>query len=336
MSDSQDSQSLDKSIMQNEFKNEEQELVEQNQQIKKIQDNEILEREIRQTEDVEIKQKKDEEIIYMNVEQKKEVKVNYELIDQNSIKQNEWCCAVAFNKDQQIVVAGCNENIKVFKHNQGKLDQIQLLSGHKKSVLILRFMSTNNFVSGGGENAIIIWQEIGYHQWNCQQKLIGHLDPIYCLIVNNNDNLIISCSHDCTINFWIKQKQWLCQQTISDHQDQIYSLSLNEQQNKLISCSKDSYILVIEQSTQDQQWYVTQKIKVDQFGYRICFINDNFFIFQPYCQEQMHVYEMDSHRQIYMKTKEIFVNCDSIYCELLFSQQYLKLKCILVIRMVGM
>ncbi|CAD8142231.1 unnamed protein product [Paramecium pentaurelia] len=70
------------------------------------------------------------------------------------------------------------------------------------------------------------------------QKLIGHLDPRDCLLVNNNDNLIISCSHDCTINFWIKQKQWFCQHKISDHQDQIYSLSLNEQQNKLISYSK--------------------------------------------------------------------------------------------------
>ncbi|CAD8213301.1 unnamed protein product [Paramecium pentaurelia] len=189
---------------------------------------------------------------------------------------------------------------------------------------------TNNFVSGSLDKSIIIWQMIGNNQWNCQQKLNGHSNCIFCLLLNNTDDLIISGSYDTKIKFWMKQNQWICQQTISDHTGSVYSLSLNEKQNKLISCSNDSQILVIKQSELDKQWSVIQKIKVDQYGYRLCFINDNLFTFQPYCKEQMYIYEMDSNNKQYNKIKEIELMYDSNDCDCLFPQQYIKSKRLLV------
>ncbi|CAD8173409.1 unnamed protein product [Paramecium pentaurelia] len=190
--------------------------------------------------------------------------------------------------------------------------------------------NNNNFVSGSHDNSIIIWQVIGDKQWDCQQKLDGHQNYIFCLLLNNFDDLIISGSHDTKIKFWIKKDKWQCQQTITDHTNSVYSLSLNEQQNELISCSHDLQILVIESKKSDKQWSVTQKIKLDIFGFRLCFINDRQFTYQPYFKEQMYIYERDSNSNQYKKIKEIFVKFGSFSDDCLFPQQFIKSKCLLV------
>ncbi|CAD8117003.1 unnamed protein product [Paramecium primaurelia] len=128
-----------------------------------------------------------------------------------------------------------------------------------------------------------------------------------------------------------QNQQWLCQQTITDHTSSVYGLSINQQQNKVISCGCDGQILIIEQSQQDSKWIVIQKIKVETYGQRICFINDNVFIFQPYCKEQMHVYEMNNINKQYLKTKDIIVKGGTID-NCLFPQQYIKSKCLVVNR----
>ncbi|CAD8214276.1 unnamed protein product [Paramecium pentaurelia] len=275
-------------------------------------------------------------LIFQQPKHQPELKPNlnpftFEIMNQNSIKQNERCYAIAFNNDCSMVIAGCHKNIKVFQNIQGKLDQIQILSEHKDYVNTLNFMkNTNNFVSGSDDKSIIIWQEIGNSQWKCQQILNGHSHFIYCLQLNNTDDLIISGSNDKTIKFWMKQDKWMCQQTITDHTSYVYSLSLNDQQNKLISCSWDSQILVIEQQKLDNKWNVTQKIIVDKWGLRLCFISDNQFIFQPRCQEYIDIYEMDINTKQYSKTKQIAVKCGLRDENIFFPQQYLKSKCILV------
>ncbi|CAD8081455.1 unnamed protein product [Paramecium primaurelia] len=332
------------SIVQREVNKSEQKQTEVIQSLKQQVENQKEERkkeqrdylEIINTKNSEIKQLNEKQIIEENYIQKiKQVqdsnKFTFELMEQNSIKVDNYCYAFAFNKDQSIVLAGCQKDIKVFENQQGKLNQVQLLSKHTNQVFTLNFMKkTNNFVSGSSDNSIIIWQVIANNQWNCQQILNGHSNWIFCLLLNNTDDLIISGSVDKTIKFWMKQNQWICQQTINDHAEQVYSLSLNEQQNKLISCSLDSQILIIEQSKLDKQWSVIQKIIVDQYGQRLCFINDNLFTFQPYCKDQMYIYEMDTNNKQYNKIKEIAVKCDSSYCDCLFPQQYRKSKCLLV------
>ncbi|CAD8126109.1 unnamed protein product [Paramecium sonneborni] len=267
----------------------------------------------------------------LNILKESSNKFTFELMNENTIKQDDLCYAIAFNIDQSIVLAGCGKDIKVFQNNQGKLNQMQLLKQHKKRVFTLNFLEkTNNFVSGG-DNLIIIWQMIENKQWNCQQILEEHLNWITCLLLNKTAELIISSSQDKTIKFWMKENnQWLSYQTITDHSYIVYSLSLNEQQNKLISCSYDKSILVIEQSSLNKQWSVTQKIEVDQHGRRLCFINDTQFTFQPYCQEQMHIYEYEANNKQYSKTKEIAVKCSSDFCDYFFPQQYQKEKCLLV------
>ncbi|CAD8097019.1 unnamed protein product [Paramecium primaurelia] len=255
----------------------------------------------------------------------------FELMNENSIKQQDVCFAIAINKDYSIVVAGCDKQIKVFELKESKLNQLQLLSEHQLHVQTLNFMKkSNHFVSGGNDKTIIIWQMNHNNQWTCQHKLDGHSSGICTLILNDNENLIVSGSYDSSIKFWNKQNGWLCQQTIKVHTNSVFQISLNETQDKLVSCSGDSQILVIEYSQKDQIWTVIQMIQVEQNGYRLSFVDDNQFAFQPSSKEQMHVYEINSSNQQFVKTKQITVKSDSNTCEDLFPQQYIQSKCLLV------
>ncbi|CAD8130624.1 unnamed protein product [Paramecium sonneborni] len=107
-------------------------------------------------------------------------------------------------------------------------------------VYTLNFMKKQNqFISGKN------------NEWISQQRLNGHIGYIFCLILNNNEDIIISGSADKTIKFWMNKNKWLlCQQTITDHSNYIYELSLSQQQNRVISCGYDKQILIIEQSQQ--------------------------------------------------------------------------------------
>ncbi|CAD8165516.1 unnamed protein product [Paramecium pentaurelia] len=187
----------------------------------------------------------------------------------------------------------------------------QLISGDQRSILIWSFNNNNN-------------------SWICTQTIQAHNDWIDCLILNNNEDLFISSSNDKTIKFWIKQNEWICQQTITDHNSYVNQLSLNEQQNQVISCGSDKLILIIEQSQNNKNWIVKQKIEVGCEGYRLCFINNNLFTFQPRSGNLMYVYEMNSVSQQFTKSKKITLNQQGNDYSTLFPQQFVKQKQLLM------
>ncbi|CAD8129955.1 unnamed protein product [Paramecium sonneborni] len=102
--------------------------------------------------------------------------------------------------------------------------------------------------------------------------------------------------------------------------------------NNFLSGSSDKLIIICDRIVivGQKKWTVRQKIKVDQYGFRLCFINNNQFTFQPYCYEQMQIYQIDSNTKQYRKTKSIAVKCGSNDDSFFFPQQYLKSKCLLV------
>ncbi|CAD8213521.1 unnamed protein product [Paramecium pentaurelia] len=256
---------------------------------------------------------------------------NYQLISNNPIKQLQYGRCIAINKDSSIVAIGCNDKqIKIYEFKQGMMKLIQELNEHSNCVFSLNFMQqSDQLIFGDSGGSIVIWSRNNYYQWNSSQTIKGHNYGINCLILNNNEDLIISSSSDKTIKFWIKQHEWLCQQTITDHTSSVYQISLNDQQDKDISCSSDYKILVIECSEQSKRWIVIQNINVDCQGYRLCFIKNNLFTFQPWNGNLMHVYEMNSVSKQFTKTKDITVNQGNDRWQL-FPLQYIKQKQILV------
>ncbi|CAD8192433.1 unnamed protein product [Paramecium pentaurelia] len=254
----------------------------------------------------------------------------YQLIPEYSILQKEICYSIAINHDCSIFLVGCDSQIKVFEFKQGMIKQTQILSKHKYFVYTLNFMNkSNQFISGSADKSIIIWQTNQKNQWIPQQILNGHSSIIYCLILNNNEDLIITGSSDNTIKFWMKMNIWTCQQTIKDHSFSVFGLSVNSQQNKVISCGYDKLILIMEQQGMNKEWIVIQKITVEQFNYRVCFIDNNMFTLSQYSKEYISVYEMNRINQQFTKISDIEVKCGSD-TNCLFPQQYINSKCILV------
>ncbi|CAD8055275.1 unnamed protein product [Paramecium sonneborni] len=257
------------------------------------------------------------------------------------IFQEEWCGAVAINNDNSIVAAGCKKDIKIFEFKQGIMKCVQLLKEHKNDVNTLFFLKKTQpqqLISGGDDDIIIIWSStIPWYtnilKWSCHQKLIGHTSYIWCLIVNNIEDLIISGSRDKTIKFWDKKKSqnqqlWECSQTISHHTNWVYSLSLSSSQKKLISCSEDCQILIIQQQL-SLEWCVIQVIQVEIEGVRLCFINDTIFTVQPYEGKYMQIYELNEQDQ-YIKTRDLAVKGDNEVCRAFFPQQYISQKKLLI------
>ncbi|CAD8179418.1 unnamed protein product [Paramecium octaurelia] len=254
----------------------------------------------------------------------------YQLIQQYSISYNDWCGAIAINKDCSILLAGCNKQIKVFEFKQDMIKQTQILSEHKDLVYTLNFMKKSyQFISGSCDKSIIIWQQNENNQWVPQYILNGHCNIIYCLLLNNNEDLIVSGSEDNTIKFWMKKSEWQCQQTIKDHSGSVFGLSFNQQQNRVVSCSRDKLIFIMEQQFQNKEWVVIQKIVVEQYGYRLCFIDNNMFTFSQHDKLQISIYEMNSGSQQFTKTRDIHIKCRQ-GDDCLFPQLYINSKCILV------
>ncbi|CAD8118322.1 unnamed protein product [Paramecium sonneborni] len=275
---------------------------------------------------------------------------NYEIIAQSSIKQPEYCHAIAINQKNTLVLVGCEKDIKVFELYQVKMKQIQILQGHTDSIFTLDFFKKqeNSFISGSRDDSIRIWQYQNQqiHQWICKQILTGHKSSIFCLIYNQQEDLLISGSDDKTIKFWSlnqniyesensQQKLWYCSQTLTKHKNYVYSLSINQDQTKIISCGLDKFILVIEhlKTTNGQLWMVVQKIKIENDGYRLCFLDNHVFAFQPRSFSKMEIYEvLSTSLGQFVKNKEVNVNGFYQSCDHLFPPKFSALKALLIMK----
>ncbi|CAD8114855.1 unnamed protein product [Paramecium primaurelia] len=265
----------------------------------------------------------------LNIQQEQKI-LKYELI--NSIKDDD-IFAFAFDNVSSLIIAGYSSStIKVFEFNQGNLNSLQELNDHNSFIYCLYFMKKSQcFLSGSGDKQIILWSINQNKQFFCKQKLQGHNDSINCLIMSENEELIVSGSSDKTIRFWAKNSQssWNCQQILSVHKNPVNSISLNQSSTQLISCAQNENFIIISQQQVDRLfWEVISTIQVDQWGYRLCYINNLMFTFQPKSKEQMYIYEIDDKKGQFKKTKELTIKAG--HCSMYFPQQYIKSKSILL------
>ncbi|CAD8110849.1 unnamed protein product [Paramecium sonneborni] len=248
----------------------------------------------------------------------------YELVPQMKYRQQECCYCIAIDKNNSIVVAGSNNNIKVLQLKDG-LKQIQLINKHQNAITtLIVFKNRSYFISGSNDCSIIIWSFNMISNAKYISKLIGHKDWIKCLIVNPKiETTIISGSYDKTIKIWSlstnfqqqDQQSWVCTQTITSHLNQVEAISINQNGNKLLSCGADSMIFVFQEV--DRLWKLKQKIQLKEFGYRISFITDDQFAFQPR-NNYLCIYTLNSVTDLYNNQINIQVqggqkNCDSYF-----------------------
>ncbi|CAD8128475.1 unnamed protein product [Paramecium sonneborni] len=97
---------------------------------------------------------------------------------------------------------------------------------------------------------------------------------------------------------------------------------MSKEQNKVISCGYDSLLLVIEYQQHSSIFVFKQKIYVDQWDYRVCFINNHVFTFQPSFQ----IYTFDQQTQQYIKYYNIPVKSGGQLCSSLFPSIFNHIK----------
>ncbi|CAD8114854.1 unnamed protein product [Paramecium sonneborni] len=261
----------------------------------------------------------------------------------SSTKLNGWfekeekCYSISMNKENSLIIAGSNSKIKIYKFNPKllKMKEIQILKEHSDDVTTLSFFKTiiYSFISGSRDLTIIIWscqqsrkdKESLKLKWISHHKIQAHSNPITCLIFNRVENLIISGSGDNNIKFWsynFNEAKIYYQQTIQEHVNWVYSLSINNTGNKVISCGHDQLILIIEYNNESQSWIVIQKIMTQYFGYRLSFITEDIFTFQPRSQPYFEVYKLNEESKQYIKTTCIQIQGGDESCVSLFPSIY--------------
>ncbi|CAD8207738.1 unnamed protein product [Paramecium octaurelia] len=178
------------------------------------------------------------------------------------------------------------------------------------------------FISGSYLQ-IIIWSIDQQNLWICSQKLVEHSNYINCLILNHNEDLIISGSRDHKIKFLGQTESMDMLVTIIDHQNYVIGLSLNEKQNRVISCGQ-TYLYQQQKNhnrIKNGMLYKRQQLSRMDLEYAssmIIYSHSNYII------------KNEQNQQNYSKIKQIAVKSDFNDCCYFFAQQYVKSKCLLV------
>ncbi|CAD8061926.1 unnamed protein product [Paramecium sonneborni] len=258
---------------------------------------------------------------------------SFELIRESSIKQKEYCSAVAIDKNNQLVLATADKAIKVFSFKMERLKQIQQLNMNKMDVTTLNwFLNKSQFINGSIDSTIRISSTNVISSAKYFQQLKGHQSWITNIIIHpKNQDVIISSSNDSSIRVWQNIENWQCCQIIQDYQKDIKGLSINQEGDQLCSCSGDQQILILKPINNKNyfKWQVNQIIMVDQSGYRICSINDKVFTFQQDSNNYLHIYTKDQNG-LFSKTGQIKVAGGEQSCDYLFPSVYHSSKQLLI------
>ncbi|CAK70308.1 unnamed protein product (macronuclear) [Paramecium tetraurelia] len=254
---------------------------------------------------------------------------SYELMKENK-RKSIGCCSFAFNNDSSIIVAGLdNGTIQIFELINELMKEKQIIKNHTEAVYCLQFMpKTNQFVSGSADASLIIWSMNDQQEWFKSSKLLGHTGIMMCLIIDNSENMIFSGNSDRSIKIWDKQQNYQCIQTFDEITGEVQSLSLNSRQDMLISSVEYSDQIYVYEKYHNQ-WRFYKIISVKPWGYRLCFIDEIRFAFQPFASQFMEIYELKRDAKVFTQIKQVSV-LPSSQCDALFPQQFIKQKSILI------
>ncbi|CAD8102352.1 unnamed protein product [Paramecium sonneborni] len=250
-----------------------------------------------------------------------------------TIGQEKWkdnCWAVSIDKNNLIIALGSYHIINLFQFKNQTLKDTQTLLGHHDDITTLVFLNKKSqLISGSKDMQIIIWSLNLLSEPKKIQLLKGHNNQINCLIINKKEDIIISgCSQ---IIFWsqlLNQQQWVCQQQYESEKS-IFGISINDNEDQIIACGEDQIILVMKYESSNS-WSIIQKIQVEEWGYRLCFVGNNLFIFQPIIEcdfvclgaKTLHIYSFNFLQNKYLKSGEIEVKGDCQSCFQYFPTIY--------------
>ncbi|KAJ3364826.1 hypothetical protein GGF32_001003 [Allomyces javanicus] len=142
--------------------------------------------------------------------------------------------------DQQKIVSGSrDQTIKVWSLATGTI--LQEMRGHAGSVLCLQYDATGLLVTGSSDTTVMLWDLARGAKLH---TLSGHTAGV--LDVAFNQDVIVSCSKDCTIKVWSRPSDWrvgpVLKATLLGHRAAVNAIQLRG--NTLVSASGDYLVKV--------------------------------------------------------------------------------------------
>ncbi|CAD8188886.1 unnamed protein product [Paramecium octaurelia] len=221
---------------------------------------------------------------------------------ENSIDYQDECCALSFNESGTLMISGCNCEIKVWNFQNGILNQITTLSGHKWMITCLIFSKkSNSFLSASYDQTICLWMSSQFYQ--------KHTNCIDCLILNQTENQLISGGRDFSIKVWkvdFQKNQLSYLYSLDKHKNDIYSLGLNQSENTLVSFDLNE--IIIWKKDNQQNWYFENLVtlEIQSLGSRLSFINDHQFILGTGNEEEdlISLFELQNEKNLQLQIIE--------------------------------
>ncbi|CAD8206682.1 unnamed protein product [Paramecium octaurelia] len=256
---------------------------------------------------------------------------SYELQSRLSY-DSQLCLAIAINHNNQQVIASEYTFIKLFQFKDGVLRLLKTVKNSGDIVTLNYFKKRSHFISGSYDSQLTIWST-NIQTSKYLVKLSGCSDNINCLVIHPSEDLII-CGSNC-IQFWsqdsefAQHQQWVQFQNIENQIDRCFGLSINQNGNELVSCGSSNQILVMRGSTK-QLWKIIQAISVENLGFRLTYISDRVFSFQPEKSNCLEIYSFNSLLGQYVKYNDIQVKLSEDYCYEFFPSVYIPSKKIIL------
>ncbi|CAD8186380.1 unnamed protein product [Paramecium octaurelia] len=263
------------------------------------------------------------------IKNEKEVnEFSYQLMQSNIQEIKLRCQLFAFNTNNTIMIAGCEKQIQVFQFADGNLYSRQTISSHNHNLTALYHMkNSEQFVSGDMDGTILIFKyNSTKNKWEQQlRKEKYHKGRINKIIMNNNENLIITGGNDSSIMFLKFEKDIQNQQKVFQLKSQVLNLILNEVEDELISSDNEGTIYVIKKLYQDN-WNVSQNI-ITNPGFKLTFIDTNQFVYQSN-KGDLQVFKLHDGKYKQIQTLDLKGEGNQNICHI--PQVFIKQKSILI------
>ncbi|CAK80569.1 unnamed protein product (macronuclear) [Paramecium tetraurelia] len=243
-----------------------------------------------------------------------------------SIEQNETCLAIAFNKNNTLMISGSGEIIKLWKLIDGTIqDNSLLLYGHTKLVTSLVFTNEDRyFISGGEDGEIRFWKKIQPNVWQ-STKLAVFSRGVTGLLFNHSNQQIISIGKDPLIKIieLNQQKMMKISQTLDQHKSSLFCICMDESESIMASSDADKFLLIwIKDKNGGWQYKQTvNQFMNDYFG-RMAFINKQTIICQQWSKPISQVFYEENEQFIQQPKLQIKLSENSSEDEDLFPTVY--------------
>ncbi|CAD8178231.1 unnamed protein product [Paramecium octaurelia] len=244
---------------------------------------------------------------YSDQDIQSEGEIKLKLLDQ-SVKQLKRCNDIVFNSNGSIMVSTSENDIKIWRFQNGTIKQGKTLERHTDCIQCLVYSKkSNSFISS--DKTIRCWKLIDQNDWCFSQSYQQHTDYVMCMILNSNEDLLFSGSRDKSIKVWkvdFIQNKLTYQYSLDKHDHYVISLSLNQSETQLVSCAKkQNQIIIWERREKDKfefKYFVKQSIQL--YGQKVKFIKNDQFIWITGDEQMDNLYVFELQQETFQENQE--------------------------------